>query len=474
MKGKELFDVINDIDESIVSEIYEEPVRPEVYRIEPSRGGWIKPAIASAACLAVVAGAIGAAKLGGGEQLSSADYTEGITDPGAASAGGYAYNGKYSKGSDYPNCVRLDENSPFFDSTHLEDYDEWNYGNFRNLPLILPNNYDHDRDGSLYNNMYDCTLYHPFYRVWEPVDNSVLCADYVEELGCDVPAFHSGEVVYAGAASKGNTVIIKHSDNDYSLYGYLDELRVKVGDTVDKGQTIASTGDAAVSGKDYCYLTLWHGLRAIDISEWNRYIDSREGLDSQWLPINGWLYGDYMDYLKTYYPEAFEESERFGGDYAKVNNLPRFKNYGGISWEQKVLGENQFFLQYNDGDDLFIYSEKSFITLKWGTVGIVTVNQTGEAVTQKDGKVVYAGESDFGNVVIVGHDFNDYTLYGYTAASDGELKVNFGDTVRAGQALASGGDYTVWEVTGEVTVDNWNECMAELADGVHPVFADPE
>jgi lipoprotein NlpD len=52
-------------------------------------------------------------------------------------------------------------------------------------------------------------------------------------------------VVYSGdrMASYGKMVIIKHSYGFYSIYNQNQELLVSEGDTIEKGQLIALTGD---------------------------------------------------------------------------------------------------------------------------------------------------------------------------------------------------------------------------------------
>ena len=444
MKGKEMFDIINDIDERFVQELYEEPVRAEVYRLEKRRGGWIMPTLAGVACLAVIVGAAAAVQLGGKREFTP---NSGVSN-GAAGSGEdfvvdgdyyyfdghyyryienykseyYKHNGitlRYPKDSAYPPFILFDSNSPFFDSIRLRDYEEWTYGNFENLPFS-PSGVS-NADGKT--GHYDNILYHPSYGVWEPVDNSVLCADYEVELSCDVLAFHSGEVVYAGAASKGNAVIIKHADDDYSLYGYLDELCVKVGDTVDKGQTIATVGDTGseeFSGfgheNDGSVLTLWHGLRAINVFEWNRYIDSREGIDRMG-HVTGWFYGDYENYLKAYYPEVFEKTEITPEEWANKPHVKPTKNTP-------------------DGFDFFNTGDKDV----YGSNVTTIPAANGEEVYAVDGGEVVFADWYYGGgkTVVIKHTEEIYTLYCHLNR-DLEFPVKVGDAVKAGQLIGYAG-----------------------------------
>lgn len=69
--------------------------------------------------------------------------------------------------------------------------------------------------------------------------------------GTPVKAAENGVVIYAGDGLKefGNTVLVKHDDGLVTVYGHADALNVKRGDTVKRGQQIASSGmsgDASV------------------------------------------------------------------------------------------------------------------------------------------------------------------------------------------------------------------------------------
>ena len=63
--------------------------------------------------------------------------------------------------------------------------------------------------------------------------------------GQEVRSVRKGEVVYSGdrMASYGKMIIIKHAYGFYSIYNQNQELLVSEGDSIDKGQLIAITGD---------------------------------------------------------------------------------------------------------------------------------------------------------------------------------------------------------------------------------------
>ena len=66
------------------------------------------------------------------------------------------------------------------------------------------------------------------------------------KLGQPVHAASPGEVVYSGSGlpGYGRLIIVKHSDDFLSAYGYLGKIFVKEGDNVKMGQTIAELGSS--------------------------------------------------------------------------------------------------------------------------------------------------------------------------------------------------------------------------------------
>ncbi|GGD87154.1 hypothetical protein GCM10011390_02290 [Aureimonas endophytica] len=62
--------------------------------------------------------------------------------------------------------------------------------------------------------------------------------------GTAVKAAENGVVIYAGDGLKefGNTVLVKHDNGLVTVYGHADDLKVKRGETVKRGQEIATAG----------------------------------------------------------------------------------------------------------------------------------------------------------------------------------------------------------------------------------------
>ncbi len=65
--------------------------------------------------------------------------------------------------------------------------------------------------------------------------------------GQAINAAASGRVVYAGSGliGYGQLIILKHNDTYLSAYGYNESLLVKEGETIKKGQRIATMGEGA-------------------------------------------------------------------------------------------------------------------------------------------------------------------------------------------------------------------------------------
>lgn len=70
--------------------------------------------------------------------------------------------------------------------------------------------------------------------------------DIAGQIGQPVIAAASGHVDYSGAGLRayGNLIIIRHNTNFMSVYAHNKELLVKQGDKVERGQKIASMGEA--------------------------------------------------------------------------------------------------------------------------------------------------------------------------------------------------------------------------------------
>ena len=77
------------------------------------------------------------------------------------------------------------------------------------------------------------------------IENNHPGLTYDNTLGQDVRAVRKGEVVYSGdkMTSYGKMIIIKHAYGFYSIYNQNQEIYVSEGDSIEKGQVIAITGN---------------------------------------------------------------------------------------------------------------------------------------------------------------------------------------------------------------------------------------
>jgi murein DD-endopeptidase MepM/ murein hydrolase activator NlpD len=85
-------------------------------------------------------------------------------------------------------------------------------------------------------------------------------------LGTSVKAAENGVVAYAGDELKGygNLVLIRHSNNWVSAYAHNDEILVKRGDQVRRGQVIAKAGRTGQVNQPQLHFELRKGSRPVD------------------------------------------------------------------------------------------------------------------------------------------------------------------------------------------------------------------
>jgi murein DD-endopeptidase MepM/ murein hydrolase activator NlpD len=83
--------------------------------------------------------------------------------------------------------------------------------------------------------------------------------------GAAIHAAQAGRVAYAGSELKGfpNLVLVRHIDGWVSAYALNDEIFVKRGDWVERGQVIATAGRGSIEGRPF-HFELRHGSKAVD------------------------------------------------------------------------------------------------------------------------------------------------------------------------------------------------------------------
>ncbi len=84
--------------------------------------------------------------------------------------------------------------------------------------------------------------------------------------GTPVVAAEDGTVAYAGneLPGFGNLVLIRHSDGWITAYGHNDEILVKKGQTVKRGQPIARVGSSGNVDQPQVHFEIRRGSRAVD------------------------------------------------------------------------------------------------------------------------------------------------------------------------------------------------------------------
>ena len=87
--------------------------------------------------------------------------------------------------------------------------------------------------------------------------------------GTDVQAAEGGTVAYAGNELKGygNLVLIRHDENWVSAYAHNDQLLVKRGEKIKRGQIIAKAGKSGTVEQPQVHFELRQGSKPVDPDE---------------------------------------------------------------------------------------------------------------------------------------------------------------------------------------------------------------
>lgn len=85
-------------------------------------------------------------------------------------------------------------------------------------------------------------------------------------LGTDVHAAETGVVAYAGSELKGygNLILVRHDNGWVTAYAHNEELLVKRGDKVSRGQVIAKAGKTGTVDQPQLHFELRQGSRPVD------------------------------------------------------------------------------------------------------------------------------------------------------------------------------------------------------------------
>jgi hypothetical protein len=93
--------------------------------------------------------------------------------------------------------------------------------------------------------------------------------DIANKEGTEVHAANNGKVVLAAwTTSYGNTVVIDHGQNIFTMYLHMSALRTKEGDTVKKGDLIGLMGSTGVATGSHLHFTSFVGNIIVDSQPW--------------------------------------------------------------------------------------------------------------------------------------------------------------------------------------------------------------
>jgi murein DD-endopeptidase MepM/ murein hydrolase activator NlpD len=95
--------------------------------------------------------------------------------------------------------------------------------------------------------------------------------DFAGKMGSDIVSVASGVVTWAGRRyGYGLLVEVNHGNGYTTRYGHAQEVLVKVGDTVKKGQVVALMGSTGRSTGPHVHFEVWHNGEAVDPMEYIR------------------------------------------------------------------------------------------------------------------------------------------------------------------------------------------------------------
>ncbi len=115
------------------------------------------------------------------------------------------------------------------------------------------------------------------YKFTMPVKGTTVFSDktckdgvkIVAQSGTNVVASAPGKIIYVGKGLRwyGNLIIMEQKNNYITVYSYLKNIHVKIGDKVKQGQVIGSAGKSSTQDKDpqMCF-TIRRNGQAIDPS----------------------------------------------------------------------------------------------------------------------------------------------------------------------------------------------------------------
>lgn len=95
-------------------------------------------------------------------------------------------------------------------------------------------------------------------KILAPADGVVVD---IKNLFADTPISDQKEVLCSSSDIRGNYIVIKHSDNEYSMIAHIkkDSFSVKIGDTVKRGQLLACCGNSGNTSEPHIHFQIQQG-----------------------------------------------------------------------------------------------------------------------------------------------------------------------------------------------------------------------
>ena len=89
--------------------------------------------------------------------------------------------------------------------------------------------------------------------------------DIASEKGNSILASHNGIVIFSGYnRDSGNTLIISHPYNYFTVYSHCDSLLIKERNQVFKGDVIATVGESGKTTAPHLHFEIWYNDSIID------------------------------------------------------------------------------------------------------------------------------------------------------------------------------------------------------------------
>lgn len=84
----------------------------------------------------------------------------------------------------------------------------------------------------------------------------------------NINAIADGEIIEIGEGKLGKTIKVRHSKDIFSLYGNCSEIKVKKGQKVKRGESIANIHKSSEKSYAYLHFELWMNGRVVDPTQY--------------------------------------------------------------------------------------------------------------------------------------------------------------------------------------------------------------